>query len=384
MNGMMGSILAIMEVADHLGVASYSNLSLTAFGVPALVQRNRSSYSYREAKNLLQFQAMLLVPHQVELMFVLCTLLSGRWKIEVQNRLATLGLVESLYDMYDRLSWGAESVVPAREHIHGPCCECSPESAMRVQYLRLVHNFYDRDFVDNPNKGLLLSSTEALLIREQPEKLLLGKVAVPLSERGLLSRISATLMNEPSDSVYRFWLASCLESFLRGSNQDHQVFVAHSGIVQHIVAHVLSIGVKSSNNLQTAFDLLGELIKFNRHTLELLESSFDDEQFRDFMACAMSNLIDSNVFLRSLFLSMESISIQHSAAQTEAGTEMEIETKTETETETENVVASHVTSYLTHSWISANPVVVSTRAIDGIGRQRLTRQQVSVMLYLYY
>jgi hypothetical protein len=35
------------------------------------------------------------------------------------------------------------------EHIHGPSCDCNPESALRVQYLRLVHNFYDRDFLGN-------------------------------------------------------------------------------------------------------------------------------------------------------------------------------------------------------------------------------------------
>lgn len=34
--------------------------------------------------------------------------------------------------------------------------------------------------------------------------------------RGLLSKIVDVFMKEPMDSLYRFWLASCVEAFLRG------------------------------------------------------------------------------------------------------------------------------------------------------------------------
>ena len=44
-----------------------------------------------------------------------------------------------------------------------------------------------------------------------------------------------------------------------------QVFIAHLGIPRHVVDQVLALGIKSSSSLQTAFDLLGELIKFNRY-----------------------------------------------------------------------------------------------------------------------
>ena len=195
------------------------------------------------------------------------------------------------------------------EHIHGPGCECNPESAIRVQYLRLVHNFYDRDFIDNPNKDLLLSPTEIALIRNHPERLLTGHNSIPANSRGLLSRITATLINEPADSVYRFWLSSCLEAFLRGSNKDHQVFLAHSGVINHVVSHVVSIGVKTSNNLQTAFDLLGELTKFNQHSLEMLESIFEEREFRDFMDIVLSNLGMFRQFILNTDIYSESFQI---------------------------------------------------------------------------
>jgi hypothetical protein len=41
-------------------------------------------YNPKVAKKELQFHAMLLAPHQIELIFVMCTLLSGRRKINLQ------------------------------------------------------------------------------------------------------------------------------------------------------------------------------------------------------------------------------------------------------------------------------------------------------------
>ena len=54
------------------------------------------------ARKELQFHAMFLHPHQVELLFVLCTLLSGRRKIHVQKLLAGLGMGQVLTDMFAR------------------------------------------------------------------------------------------------------------------------------------------------------------------------------------------------------------------------------------------------------------------------------------------
>lgn len=39
--------------------------------------------------------------------------------------------------------------------------------------------------------------------------------------RGLLSKIVDVFMKEPMDSLYRFWLASCVEAFLRGGRFVH-------------------------------------------------------------------------------------------------------------------------------------------------------------------
>ena len=376
---MMAHILGIMQTANSLGIATVSPSDLNPYGIPAVFRRiPRYYHSYREAKNELQFHAMLLIPQQVELLFVLCTLLSGRRKIEVQRRLAELGLANSLRIMYDRLSWGSEPYVGPNpmEHLHGPACDCNPESAIRVQFLRLVHNFYDRDFIDNPIKDLLLSEAEIQIIRDQPERLLSSQSTIPAASRGLLSNITSTLMNEPYDSIYRFWLLSCIEAFLRGSNKDHQVFVAHSGVIKHVVTHIISIGVKNSTSLQTAFDLLGELIKFNLYLFEQLEKSFEDQEFRDFVDTILANLIDSNVFLRSLYLSMEFFScsgkndIDHNNNYLDASIMEGLDDFTySSDSETKNI------SYLTHTWIQCHPKIISSKAIGAISEGSSTERR---------
>ena len=66
-------------------------------------------------------------------------------------------------------------------------------------------------------------------------------------------------MSESDESPYRFWLASCIEAFLRGSSPREQLFVAQSGLLQHLVEEVSTPKLHCAGVLQTSFDLLGEL-----------------------------------------------------------------------------------------------------------------------------
>lgn len=60
----------------------------------------------------------------------------------------------------------------------------------------------------------------------------------------------------------------------------------------------------SAKDMQTAFDLLGELIKNNARSLALLEALIKPADWPKFAAAVFRNLVDSNVFLRSLYLTM--------------------------------------------------------------------------------
>lgn len=318
--------------------------------------------SPEDAANELQFNALLLAPYQVEVLFVLCTLLGGRRKMDTQRFLQDAGLISTMNDMFHRLSFGtttSEDVNPsdtsatnsgsspgavdaAAEQssstrgeievvgenasisqatvsestsgtgggIHGPGCECTPESALSVQYLRLLHNFCDRDCDNYSARRLLLSKAEREYIFsdanwQEEEQAFVRRNLEP----GLFSKVLQAFCHESDDSPYRFWLASCAESYLRGSSPHEQWFAAKSGLLHHLVEDVLSDRLHCAGSLQTSFDLLGEVCKGNAEVLHLLTVKLeDDDQFSKLFSKAASNLVDSNVFLRSLLLTMERIS----------------------------------------------------------------------------
>ena len=92
--------------------------------------------------------------------------------------------------------------------------------AHKIQYLRLVHNFCDRDTASFDCSD---ASGEGREGREKEPRLLLRGQAAERKDGGLMLKIVRVLMKEPSHSVYRFWLATCVEAFLRGSDPWDQV-----------------------------------------------------------------------------------------------------------------------------------------------------------------
>ena len=173
---------------------------------------------------------------------------------------------------------------------------------LRIQYLRLIHNFCDKECNDYFGRRELLSESEKNFV-------LTG--CIPNEDLklrpGLLSNIISTLLKQSEDSPYRFWLSSCLESWLRGSSEYEQTYCAKSGLIGFLVEYVLDSKLHCAGSLQTAFDLLGELCKGNIVTLEMILQYMDEELFERLMRTAISNLVDSNVCIRALLLTTERI-----------------------------------------------------------------------------
>ena len=268
-----------------------------------------------DAANMLQFNALLLGPYQVELLFVLCTLLGGRRKIDGQEILKKNGLIQILEELFQRLPWDTCQSFSERDTngisnhgLHGPGCECILENALCVQYLRLLHNFCDRDCDNYYGRRLLLSDSERQFIFGGNNERM-GISAKSQLLPGLLSKIIVAFIGGSDESPYRFWLASYVESFLRGSSSDKQIFVARSGLMEHLIVDVTSKRLHCSGSLQTSFDLLGELCKGNIQVLRILADFLNtEEKFRKLMSVAALNLVDSNVFFRSMILAVERMS----------------------------------------------------------------------------
>ena len=202
---------------------------------------------------------MHLYSHQVEVLFVLCTLLGGRHKQQAQDKLADLGLVPILSAMFDGQGWGPASASrcpragtrrPEGWGIHGEGCNCDPEGSLRTQLLRVVHNFLDRDGDNTRNKRLLLTRSELASVGVGEG----GSPDTPGQDGGLLSKLLDVLLSEPCDSKYRFWLSSCVESFLRGSHPAHQQFV-YAPPSSSSVSFFLSLSWSLSSSLSLSLSL---------------------------------------------------------------------------------------------------------------------------------
>ena len=71
-----------------------------------------------------------------------------------------------------------------------------------------------------------------------------------------------------------------------------------------LIQDILDIATHDDSNLQTAFDILGETIKFNKRTLLILEANIRSELLDQFKEKCLSHLGDSNVFIRGILLTM--------------------------------------------------------------------------------
>ena len=129
---------------------------------------------------------------------------------------------------------------------------------------------------------------------------------------GLFNKLIFKYMQECYYSSSRFWISSCIEVMLRGNNTFLQTYTIYSGLLYCLIYDIL-YGKKDKNQtLQISFDILGELVKFNRCSFLVLDYCFcDNTEFIEFTKKILSKdtLIDSNVFLRAIILSIYSFDL---------------------------------------------------------------------------
>ena len=323
--------------------------------------------------------------YQIEMLFVLSTLLNSKRKVDVQNKLRELKIIELLNSYLDFIEWGniySDNQRPSfnEENInmqddtayHGKGCNCDCDSALKIQYLRLIYSFCCRDSNNLENKLKLFSEKDLILFFETgyldvvkitlQEKYLfykdnknikfnksflcllkkfklddteeimrlknsfnnietlLYKIISPQNiknlvqiynnnykEMGLYIKIIFKYMQECYFSSARFWISSCIEMILRGNNSFFQTFTVYSGLLYCLLSDILYGKQDKNQMLQISFDVLGELVKFNRCCILVLDYCFcDNTEFIEFTKkfTSKDTLVDSNVFLRAIVLSI--------------------------------------------------------------------------------
>ncbi|XP_072013310.1 short transient receptor potential channel 4-associated protein-like [Amphiura filiformis] len=262
--------------------------------------------------------------YKVEVLYVLCLLLGGKHRQKVHGLLANFKLMAGLNTLFDKVIWRCNL---RTQHLHSrnENCDCSPEVALKVQFLQLLHSFCDH----HENKYLIMTRNEIndlnRIARQNgndiPEAIQnLDRSLLCTGQKGILTKLVEVTKKEPSDSPFRFWLSRAVESFLRGKTSfADQTFLLRKGLLEHIVQHTLQEETKSKEVLQSNFDLLAELMKFNRTAYKRFEDVVKtDELFEKFLNLINDNMVDSNMFVRCLILTLNHF--EHNEPETYANT----------------------------------------------------------------
>ncbi|KAL0978601.1 hypothetical protein UPYG_G00172770 [Umbra pygmaea] len=252
------------------------------------------------------------IMYKVEVLYVLCVLLMGRQRNQVHKMLAEFRLIPGLNNLFDTLIW--RKFTSSNHVVHGQNenCDCSPEISFKIQFLRLLQSFSDH----HENKYLLLNNNElnelsAISLKANiPEMEALVNTDRSLvcdGKKGLLTRLLIVMKREPPDSSFRFWQARAVESFLRGATSyADQMFLLKRGLIEHILFCIIDSGCKSRDVLQSYFDLLGELMKFNIDAFKRFNKYVSTgDKFQTFMTQINSSLVDSNMLVRCIVLSLD-------------------------------------------------------------------------------
>jgi hypothetical protein len=83
--------------------------------------------------------------HKTEIAFVLAAHMSGAKRRQIQDFLAAHGVLPLLASLFAKTNWLYDPGSNPPPRIHGPTCQCRPETAGTIQIMRLLYCCIDRD-----------------------------------------------------------------------------------------------------------------------------------------------------------------------------------------------------------------------------------------------
>eukprot|EP00039_Didymoeca_costata_P019159 m.336460 g.336460 ORF g.336460 m.336460 type:complete len:852 (-) comp17859_c0_seq1:114-2669(-) len=272
--------------------------------------RDPNTFTFQTVNGNFDVRSFSLTLFQVEVIFVLCTLAGGKYKKQIQKLLADNGLGPILNNLFDCIEWTKSPETPNSMSLYGAGCECN-ESALRIQYLRLVRNFCENTDLLQIKRTLFTSneSEELQTIQRKYNLEPTEDIAEPsqiCDNKGLILKILESLQISCEDNSHKVFMASALEGYLRGAPVADKLFFVEHGLLAYIVSEILVLADGTSQSLmQSFFDLLGEMLKFSREVCLTLESHLDVDQCELLIRLSTDRLVSSNVFIRSLYLTAE-------------------------------------------------------------------------------
>uniref|UniRef100_A0A4W3JV52 Transient receptor potential cation channel, subfamily C, member 4 associated protein a n=1 Tax=Callorhinchus milii TaxID=7868 RepID=A0A4W3JV52_CALMI len=300
----------VLDTLMHMATEEFLGWVLS-FLPPESADENVLAASQLRSRLPQSMKIMHEIMYKVEVLYVLCVLLMGRQRNQVHKMLAEYRLIPGLNNLFDKLIWRKHST---NHVLHGQnqICDCSPEISLKIQFLRLLQGFSDH----HENKYLLLNSQElnelsAISLKanipEVEAVVNIDRTLICDGKKGLLTRLLQVMKKEPAESSFRFWQARAVESFLRGvTSYADQMFLLKRGLLEHILFCIIDSECKSRDVLQSYFDLLGELMKFNIDAFKRFNKYVNtEEKFQIFLNQINSSLVDSNMLVRCMVLSLD-------------------------------------------------------------------------------
>ncbi|VFV17023.1 short transient receptor potential [Lynx pardinus] len=292
--------------------AAEINQASIVFPPPGASEENGLPHTSTRTQLPQSMKIMHEIMYKLEVLYVLCVLLMGRQRNQVHRMIAEFKLIPGLNNLFDKLIWRKHSASALVLHGHNQNCDCSPDITLKIQFLRLLQSFSDH----HENKYLLLNNQELNELSAISLKANIPEVEAVLNtdrslvcdgKRGLLTRLLQVMKKEPAESSFRFWQARAVESFLRGTTSyADQMFLLKRGLLEHILYCIVDSECKSRDVLQSYFDLLGELMKFNVDAFKRFNKYINtDAKFQVFLKQINSSLVDSNMLVRCVTLSLD-------------------------------------------------------------------------------
>uniref|UniRef100_A0A8C5UPZ7 Transient receptor potential cation channel subfamily C member 4 associated protein n=1 Tax=Microcebus murinus TaxID=30608 RepID=A0A8C5UPZ7_MICMU len=288
---------ALMRVANE---ESEHNQASIVFPPPGASEENGLPHTSTRTQLPQSMKIMHEIMYKLEVLYVLCVLLMGRQRNQVGPSPTS----------QDGEPGAKPPGAPLGFSQNGSCS--GPDITLKIQFLRLLQSFSDH----HENKYLLLNNQELNELSAISLKANIPEVEAVLNtdrslvcdgKRGLLTRLLQVMKKEPAESSFRFWQARAVESFLRGTTSyADQMFLLKRGLLEHILYCIVDSECKSRDVLQSYFDLLGELMKFNVDAFKRFNKYINtDAKFQVFLKQINSSLVDSNMLVRCVTLSLD-------------------------------------------------------------------------------
>ncbi|PXF47671.1 Short transient receptor potential channel 4-associated protein [Gracilariopsis chorda] len=146
----------------------------------------------------------------------------------------------------------------------------------------------------------------------------------PPEQAGLLTKLALIFMlskgSDDASRTRRYLLSGCIETFQRSATLCEKTFLARRGLLRYLVVQLATFdGPQAQISVlrQTSFDLLSQLIKWNRSLFHDLNDMFrkDHRLLQNLLHAVSDRLVDSNVFVRSIALSLERFRVEDELAR---------------------------------------------------------------------